>query len=156
MNSCSSQSQIHFQLRQDGCEELTFREGTKTASGPRKPLLHRLSVKSGCANRGGPSHRRYEDRPGVSYRLAVCVFHVSQGAPTLHIPTSPPSPVTRRRQRLIDAREDYAFVFREPTKCAQTRNESTRPASTRSRVRFDGAVESDENGHGWLHASSGG
>ncbi|KAE9379140.1 hypothetical protein N431DRAFT_526148 [Stipitochalara longipes BDJ] len=72
---------------------------------------------------------------GISYRLAVCVFHVSQSALTLHIP----SPlVTRRRQRLIDAREDYAFVFREPTKCAQTRNESTLP---RSRMRFDVGVD---------------
>jgi hypothetical protein len=29
MNSCILQSQIHFQLRPDGSEELTFREGAQ-------------------------------------------------------------------------------------------------------------------------------
>ncbi|KAN0115000.1 hypothetical protein V8E51_004544 [Hyaloscypha variabilis] len=66
--------------------------------------------------------------------LGVSCFPGCLDPPALHMSMSCPTPntlATRRRQRLIGAREDYAFVFREPTKCAQTRNESIRPHPAR-------------------------
>jgi hypothetical protein len=53
----------------------------------------------------------------MSYRLAVFLFHDFPECFDL-----PPFRIlgTRRRQRLVDAREDYAFVFREPMTCAHT------------------------------------
>ena len=131
-------------------KELTFRGGTKTHLGQGE--LSRTVYPSSQDARivaGLLAHEKDGDVLSIG-RLCVSCFPGCSDPPHSSIL------VTRRRQRLICAREDYAFVFREPTKCAQTRNESTWPPSTRSRVRVAGVVESDGKRYGWLHASRGG